>query len=451
MPDGKIVKVVEAKGDKRVYEMDDGTVVERKGGHANWRNNNPGNLKFELPPNAGEETKQKRLTDAQKLYDGIVGLDERGLAIFETPEAGRRAQILLADRKAAKNPDWTLENYVKFYAKDDFGDKAHHDAYLQKVAEIGKANGIDLSKDRTISTLNENEKNVLVDAMKQVEGSKIGDTKLVSWPGMENLKPYTIIVPAGRDMDDASIYAHMCADIAQRNLLPISQPRFDRLVGEMIENMDKKNKPIISPAIPDGALRGRGEFDVDGKKVDGYRMVVTVEMQQDFLSRAKQELKNTPPEQQPRSALQSPDGSERAKDAKANVPAEPLLSDAAHPKNGMYLQAMAAIDGMEKSGKSYSRSEQENMAGALTTAAVASGMNRIDRVMRSTDGKGLIAVDTANPEVPWATRARIEPELAALQTVAQNTSNVDSISKPASQNPAGNERSEQPSFNKMTI
>lgn len=120
----KIVKVISAKAKTRVHEKEDGSIVERKGGHANWHNNNPGDLKFEPPDNAGEETTLKCLKEAQQRYGGIVRMDENGMAIFETAEAGRLAQIKLVDRKAAEKPEWSIENYLKFYAKDDYAGKA---------------------------------------------------------------------------------------------------------------------------------------------------------------------------------------------------------------------------------------------------------------------------------------------------------------------------------------
>lgn len=448
MPDEKIVKVIEAKGTRRVYEMEDGSIIERQGGHANWRNNNPGNLKFELPGNASEETRQKRLGEAQKLYDGIVGLDDRGMAIFETAEAGRRAQIRLADRKVEKNPEWTLENYVKFYAKDDYAGKAHHDAYLQRIADIGKENGIDLSKDRKMSTLNEKEKSVLVDAMKEVEGNEVGTTRIVSTPDMKDLKPYAIVIPAGRDMTDREIYAHMCADIAQRNFLPLSQDKFDRLVGEMIADMQKIPKPIITPAIPDGALRERGEFDVDGRKVAGYRMNVSLEMQQDFLARAKQELKNpaqSPPDS--RQSVQTSGSSGRSVDDKV---AGTLLSDANHSGNTMYRQALAGIEADGSLVGRHPRNERENIAGALTAAAIGSDMTRIDSIWRG-NGSSLFAVQGANPESPSAVRARVEIDQAAFQTMDRSTQLADTAAALRSPDRMPAQQIEQPSIKPPVI
>lgn len=174
MDEPKIIKVLSAEGKSRVYEMADGSLVEKNNGSAAWRNNNPGNLKFELPKNADENAKQKRLSQAQALYDGVVGLDDHGMAIFETLEAGQRAQLKLAERKQ----DMTVEQYVKFYAKDDYAGKANHDAYAQKIYAVGDENGVNL-RDKTLGQMNQKEKDVLVHAMKQMEGFKQGDTKLL--------------------------------------------------------------------------------------------------------------------------------------------------------------------------------------------------------------------------------------------------------------------------------
>ncbi|MEO5736527.1 MAG: hypothetical protein ABIQ82_03610 [Variovorax sp.] len=42
-----VTRLVEAAGTKRVYETTDGSTETRTGGTVSWRNNNPGNLKFE--------------------------------------------------------------------------------------------------------------------------------------------------------------------------------------------------------------------------------------------------------------------------------------------------------------------------------------------------------------------------------------------------------------------
>lgn len=73
----KIVKLIATEGTKRIYQMADGSTETRTGGTVAWRNNNPGNLKFEFKGSADKSVKSKRskskaLSDAQKRYAGII-------------------------------------------------------------------------------------------------------------------------------------------------------------------------------------------------------------------------------------------------------------------------------------------------------------------------------------------------------------------------------------------
>lgn len=43
----QIIALIETKGKDRVYWMSDGSIEKRSEGTIAWRNNNPGNLKFE--------------------------------------------------------------------------------------------------------------------------------------------------------------------------------------------------------------------------------------------------------------------------------------------------------------------------------------------------------------------------------------------------------------------
>jgi hypothetical protein len=69
----------------------------------------------------------------------------------------------------------------------------------------------------------------------------------------------------------------------------------------------------------------------------------------------------------------------------------PLLADAAHPDNAMYKQAVA---GMEKLGPGVFKDHHalENAASKMVFEARVSGLQRIDHVAQSPDGKGLFAV-----------------------------------------------------------
>ncbi|MCD0257240.1 hypothetical protein JWH11_03475 [Xanthomonas melonis] len=81
MSDPKITRVVSSVGTTRTLEMDDGSIITRSGGTVSWRNNNPGNLKFEFAGSADKtvnnpRTREQALEAAQNRYQGVVGLDQ---------------------------------------------------------------------------------------------------------------------------------------------------------------------------------------------------------------------------------------------------------------------------------------------------------------------------------------------------------------------------------------
>ena len=83
LSDKKITRLVATQGTTRVYELEDGNWLAAHGGTVAWRNNNPGNLKFEFKGSAdssvhSHRSKEKALESAQSHYDGVVDLDGRG-------------------------------------------------------------------------------------------------------------------------------------------------------------------------------------------------------------------------------------------------------------------------------------------------------------------------------------------------------------------------------------
>lgn len=61
MPDhGRITRVASSVGKARTLEIEDGSVIERSGGSVSWRNNNPGNLKFDFAGSADKTVKTVR-------------------------------------------------------------------------------------------------------------------------------------------------------------------------------------------------------------------------------------------------------------------------------------------------------------------------------------------------------------------------------------------------------
>jgi putative chitinase len=142
----KIVGLVKTQGTTRVYQMDDGSQETREGGTVSWRNNNPGNLKFEYAGSADKTVASKRtpesaLTAAQGRYSGILALDQWGNAIFETESAGRAAKAQLLKGSHGES---TVPEMLGRYAKDDYTDKANTAAYANSVYAEGDRQGIDL-------------------------------------------------------------------------------------------------------------------------------------------------------------------------------------------------------------------------------------------------------------------------------------------------------------------
>lgn len=171
----KITGLIRTEGKTRVYQMDDGSIETREGGTVSWRNNNPGNLKFEYANSADASVRSKRtkvdaLAAAQGRYQGVVDLDQWGNAIFETEAAGRAAKAQLLRNT---HGDKTIPEMLKGYAVDDYSGKADTDAYARSVYAVGDSQGVDL-RGKKIKDLTDQEFSALLDGMKKVEGFQEG-------------------------------------------------------------------------------------------------------------------------------------------------------------------------------------------------------------------------------------------------------------------------------------
>lgn len=155
--------------------MDDGSIETREGGTVAWRNNNPGNLKFEYAGSADKSVTSKRtpeaaLAAAQDRYSGVVALDQWGNAIFETEAAGRAAKAQLLRNTHGEK---TIPEMLKGYAVDDYSGKANTDAYAKSVYAVGDSQGVDL-RGKKIKDLTDQEFEAQLDGMKKVEGFQEG-------------------------------------------------------------------------------------------------------------------------------------------------------------------------------------------------------------------------------------------------------------------------------------
>lgn len=153
------------------------------GGTVSWRNNNPGNLKFEHAGSADKTVRSKRtraqaLAAARARYAGVVDLDQWGNAIFASEEQGRAAQAqLLRGSHGGK----TVESMLPKYAMDDYTGKANHAAYAARIHKMAESKGLNL-RGKRIGDMTQEEMGVLMDGMKKVEGYRAGTVTTTGIP-----------------------------------------------------------------------------------------------------------------------------------------------------------------------------------------------------------------------------------------------------------------------------
>lgn len=206
-----IKRLLAVEGTKRVYELSDGSVETRQGGSVSWRNNNPGNLKFGYSGSADKSVNSRRskaqaLAAAQRLYEGVVDLDQFGNAIFSTPELGSAAKLKLLQRSHGEK---TIEQMLPHYAVDDYSGKANHAAYANSIHKFAQSRGLDL-RGKPIGSMSSTEIAAVAGAMKQFEGFKVGRSTAgpaatASVPGISvpSIRNMSLVKPIGSAPDVA--------------------------------------------------------------------------------------------------------------------------------------------------------------------------------------------------------------------------------------------------------
>jgi hypothetical protein len=96
------------------------------------------------------------------------------------------------------------------------------------------------------------------------------------------------------------------------------------------------------------------------------------------------------------------------------------LEDPSHPGHAMFQQARGGVHKLDTDMSRPSDQHSENLAGALTVAARAAGLNRIDIVALSEDGSRTFAVQHV---IPWALAVNAHVETAqAVHTSLEQSS-----------------------------
>lgn len=147
----KAISVVSAGGGKpTVLKMSDGSVISMQGAR-NWRNFNSGNIEY------GDFAKKH----------GAIGSDGR-FAIFPDNETGDKArQALIFESGSYKN--LSLKQAIARYAPPSENNTGH---YYNAVLEA-------VGADKIMNSYKQNERKLILEAMKKVEGYKEGSTTII--------------------------------------------------------------------------------------------------------------------------------------------------------------------------------------------------------------------------------------------------------------------------------
>ena len=129
----------------KTIKYPDGSI--KKGGHRNWRNNNPGNLEY------GKFAKK----------NGAIGTDGR-FAIFASMKDGYVAQVALLSGNRYKNK--SIKNAIYKYAPSFENNTGR---YINKITSA-----LHISKHKRISSLSKEQLLKMVKEMAKHEGMKVG-------------------------------------------------------------------------------------------------------------------------------------------------------------------------------------------------------------------------------------------------------------------------------------
>ncbi|MGR3808213.1 integrating conjugative element protein [Pasteurella testudinis] len=140
-----------ADGLATVYRNADGKLIRREGGTLAWRNQNPGNIR------AGDFAKRH----------GAIGVGPSGFAIFPDAETGERAIHALLKTKDYNNQ--TIAGAIERYAPRK---ENNTDLYIKMVTST---TGLD--KNTRMSSLSDEQRRHIVNAIRKKEGWKEGRTK----------------------------------------------------------------------------------------------------------------------------------------------------------------------------------------------------------------------------------------------------------------------------------
>jgi hypothetical protein len=397
----KIGRLVASQGMTRVVEMDDGSITERSGGSVSWRNNNPGNLKFEFAGSADTtvrtaRTRKRALSDAKTFYQGVVDLDQWGNVIFDSYEAGRAAKVQLLEKHGAK----TVEEMLLSYSTADYTGGTHHRAQADFIFQQADRAGLNL-RGKTIREMDGAELSALADGIKGFEGWKVGETRQLAVAGhaKSGAAPVADHDVGGKTPQPAAHFKSGSIARAARH-------------ADAMGSAPASARPDSPPHHRHVELVQRSLRELGYRDAHGHPLVVDGSSgpRTHHAIRAFQHAHHLHPDgiagKLTIAAL------ERARHA-------PLLSEATHPQHALYVQALHGVEALPVAVFANAHA-RHNAAAALTVAAHAQGLRRIDHVVLGIDAVRLFAVQGGLDD-PAHRRTQVDRVQASAQSVEHST------------------------------
>jgi len=355
LSDKKVTRLVATHGVTRVYEMEDNTWITARDGTVAWRNNNPGNLKFEFNGSADTTVHNPRkkdvaLTSAQRTYDGIVDLDQWGNAVFESYEAGRKAQEQLVVRQHGSR---TVDEMVTRYSTADYSGSTHHDSQLRTIYATAASEGFDLHG-KTIGDMTNDERNALLDGIARAESWKPGTT--AHSPPLTD-EQLTEVLHANSQHAVAA-HPHANSNIHREG---------DR--GEAVGALQADLAALGFTGRDGSPIRADQRFGPHTKEaVEAFQQ--THGLRADGVAGPATHAALTEAKAHAQAISQAP---------------VPDMLDARHPAHGIYVQAYSCVAKIDEGYGRVPGPHTQALAGGLTSAATMAGFNRIDQVALSDD------------------------------------------------------------------
>lgn len=184
--EGEIARVVDSRPGQITVQTTDGD-MQRRVGNANWRMNNPGNL---------------RLTDWVKKQGGVVGEGDAGpsgkFAVFSSLEAGRQAKENLLFSGNTVYANLNLREAMYKYAP--VSDNNPTETYLQNIL---KATGT--SDSTKLAEMNQSQRHAMLAEIERFEGFKPGTIYAAADGGIVREKLGGTLIQAGEAGQDEAV------------------------------------------------------------------------------------------------------------------------------------------------------------------------------------------------------------------------------------------------------